>query len=66
MGPGEGGHDGIDGIAGGGREGKQETGESTISLSHPPSRSNYTSHRRLTAFLVRFAGGGEAGGMLRA
>jgi hypothetical protein len=60
VGPGEGGHDGVDGVAEGGREGEQETGESTISPSHPPSRSNSMSHCRLTAFLVGFAGGGEA------
>jgi hypothetical protein len=38
------------------------TGESPISSSHPSSLSSSTSHRRLAAFLVRFAGGGDNGG----
>jgi hypothetical protein len=50
VGPGEGGHGGVDDVAKGGQEGEQETGESTISPSQPPSRSNSTWHRRLTAW----------------
>ncbi len=38
------------------------TGESSISLSHTSSLRSSTSHRRLAAFLVRFAGGGDNGG----
>jgi hypothetical protein len=34
--PGEGGHDGVVGVAERGREGEQETGKSTISPSHTP------------------------------
>jgi hypothetical protein len=45
-----------------GGEGVQEMGESTISPSKPSSLSSSISHRRLAAFLVRFAGGGENGG----
>ncbi len=58
----EGGHGGAGGDAVAGGDGVQRTGESTISSSHPSSLSSSTSHRRLAAFLVRFAGGGDAGG----
>jgi hypothetical protein len=59
----EGGHGGVaDGEARDGGEGVQEMDESTISPSNPSSLSSSTSHRRLAAFLVRFAGGGETGG----
>ncbi len=37
------------------------TGESSISSPHPSSLRSSTSHRRLAAFLVRFAGGGDNG-----
>ncbi len=39
-----------------------ERGESSSSPSSGPPLSNSTSHSRFTAFLVRFAGGGEAEG----
>ncbi len=50
------------GEANGGVEGVQEMGDNTISPSWPSSLSNSSSHRRLAALLVRFAGGGEAVG----
>jgi hypothetical protein len=62
VGRGEGGHGGDGSEADGGGGDVQDRGESSISPSHPSSQSSSTSHRRLAAFLVRFAGGGEAGG----
>jgi hypothetical protein len=60
---GEGGHGGVGGEADGGGGGDmQDRGEITSSRSHPSPRSSSTSHRRLAALLVRFAGGGVAGG----
>ncbi len=58
----EGRHDGVGGEADGGGGDVQDRGETTSSPSHPSPRSSSTSHRRLAAFLVRFAGGGVAGG----
>jgi hypothetical protein len=50
------------GEADGGVEGVREMGDNTISPSWPSSLSSSSSHRRLAALLVRFAGGGETGG----
>jgi hypothetical protein len=54
-----GGLGGVDGEGKGGGGGVQERGESCISLPESSSLSSSTSRRRLAAFQVRLAGGGE-------
>ncbi len=50
---------GIDGDEENGGGGVQERGDSSISPSESSSLRSFNSQRRLAAFLVRFAGGGE-------
>ncbi len=61
---GEGGRSGVGGVGseGEGEVGVHSRGESCSFPSSVPPLSNSTSQRHFTAFLVRLAGGGEAGG----